>query len=126
MLYLNQQSIVHRDLALRNLLVAQGDKPGMKYIIKIAGEFVFLFILHSIVDDLMHCLDFGMARIMKKEYYRTEDKAIPVRWCAPEALEFGKFSSHSGMLDFNSFLSLSVCVMHLLFFGCFQMFGLLE
>ena len=40
MLYLHQQGIVHRDLALRNLLVAPSDKPGIKYIIKIAGWLV--------------------------------------------------------------------------------------
>ena len=30
--------------------------------------------------------DFGMSRAMQrgKEYYRTDDKKIPVRWCSPE------------------------------------------
>ena len=37
MQYLSQNNIIHRDLALRNLLVAAAEKQGMKYKIKIAG-----------------------------------------------------------------------------------------
>jgi len=47
MLYLHEQNRIHRDLALRNLLVA-GD--GNKYVVKVA--------------------DFGMARIVDKDYYK--------------------------------------------------------
>jgi hypothetical protein len=28
-----------------------------------------------------------MARTMDKEYYKTESKTMPVRWCSPEAIE---------------------------------------
>jgi len=78
MVYLHEKGIVHRDLALRNLLVTQSDQQGTKYIVKIS--------------------DFGMARtMMDKEYYKTESKTIPVRWCSPEALQFGKFTIHSGL-----------------------------
>jgi len=81
MLYLNQQSIVHRDLALRNLLVASTGNPGTKYIIKIT--------------------DFGMARTMAKGYYKTDDKIIPVRWCALEVLQYGTFSFQSDVWAFG-------------------------
>jgi len=70
MVYLHQQGIVHRDLALRNLLV---DQSGTKYIVKIS--------------------DFGMARTMDKGYYKTESKTMPVRWCSPEAIEKESFLS---------------------------------
>jgi len=81
MVYLHEQGIVHRDLALRNLLVTQSDKPGTKYIVKIS--------------------DFGMARTMDKGYYKTENKTIPVRWCSPEAINFGKFTIHSDVWAFG-------------------------
>jgi len=82
MVYLHQKGIVHRDLALRNLLVEPTVKPGTKYIVKIS--------------------DFGMARTMtNKGYYKTESKTIPVRWCSPEALQFGKFSFHSDVWAFG-------------------------
>ena len=43
-------------------------------------------------------IDFGMAKLIavEHEYYKTNDKTIPVKWCAPEVIEFGKFSSQSG------------------------------
>jgi serine/threonine protein kinase len=78
MVYLHEKGIVHRDLALRNLLV---DKTGTKYIVKIS--------------------DFGMARTMNKGYYKTESKTIPVRWCSPESLQFGKFTIHSDVWAFG-------------------------
>ena len=39
MIYLGQQNIVHRDLALRNILVAiVGGKQECKYVVKISGK----------------------------------------------------------------------------------------
>jgi len=81
MLYLSEKGIAHRDLALRNLLVAENDTSGAKYIVKIS--------------------DFGMARSVVRGYYKTESKTIPVRWCSPEALEYGKFSIHSDVWAFG-------------------------
>ena len=72
---------------------------------------------------LMHCSDFGMAKMMAKEYYKTDDKTIPVRWCAPEVLQFGKFSSHSGRCTTGKCIFLNMSQS----FSCFfQMFGPLE
>ena len=36
--YLSEQNIIHRDLALRNLLVAPSQKEGIKYLVKVAGK----------------------------------------------------------------------------------------
>ncbi|MEM3062174.1 MAG: protein kinase [Nitrososphaerota archaeon] len=69
MLYLEQQKIVHRDLALRNLLAAE------KNIIKVS--------------------DFGLSRQIKEEgfYMKPESNGIPIRWSAPEVLEKGIYTS---------------------------------
>lgn len=47
--YLSKQNIVHRDLALRNLLVTERSKQeGSKYLVKVAGNFVQLIINKNI------------------------------------------------------------------------------
>ena len=33
---------------------------------------------------------------IEQGYYKTDDRIIPVKWCAPEVINFGKFSSQSG------------------------------
>jgi hypothetical protein len=49
MQYLSQQKIVHRDLALRNLLATVGDKKGIKYLVKVGGiVYIFFFLIFSI------------------------------------------------------------------------------
>lgn len=46
--------------------------------------------------------DFGMSRAVgHNEYYTTDDKSIPVKWCAPEVLEYGKFSTQSDCWAFG-------------------------
>lgn len=64
MSYLKENRVVHRDLALRNLLVTR-DENG-KYVVKVA--------------------DFGMSRLINKGYYKTDDKTIPIKWSAPEVI----------------------------------------
>ncbi|XP_051156812.1 tyrosine-protein kinase Fer isoform X1 [Leptopilina boulardi] len=67
MRYLESKSCIHRDLAARNCLV------GYETIVKIS--------------------DFGMSR--EEEEYIVSDgmKQIPIKWTAPEALNFGKYTS---------------------------------
>jgi serine/threonine protein kinase len=62
MKYLEANNIIHRDLALRNILVTAGDKG--EYICKVS--------------------DFGMSRSVEKGYYKTNDKKMPIKWSAPE------------------------------------------
>ncbi|XP_014487740.1 PREDICTED: tyrosine-protein kinase Fps85D isoform X2 [Dinoponera quadriceps] len=67
MRYLESKYCIHRDLAARNCLV------GYECIVKIS--------------------DFGMSR--EEEEYIVSDgmKQIPIKWTAPEALNFGKYTS---------------------------------
>ncbi|KAK8754342.1 hypothetical protein OTU49_015674 [Cherax quadricarinatus] len=67
MAYLESKNCIHRDLAARNCLV------GHRNIVKIS--------------------DFGMSR--EEEEYIVSDgmKQIPIKWTAPEALNFGKYTS---------------------------------
>ncbi|XP_050431767.1 tyrosine-protein kinase Fer isoform X2 [Adelges cooleyi] len=67
MMYLESKNCIHRDLAARNCLV------GDSNIVKIS--------------------DFGMSR--EEEEYIVSDgmKQIPIKWTAPEALNFGKYTT---------------------------------
>ncbi|XP_071041069.1 tyrosine-protein kinase Fer isoform X3 [Parasteatoda tepidariorum] len=65
--YLESKNCIHRDLAARNCLV------GHKNVVKIS--------------------DFGMSR--EEEEYTVSDgmKQIPIKWTAPEALNYGRYTS---------------------------------
>jgi len=79
MQYLEERSIVHRDLALRNLLVGSRDQD--KYHVKVS--------------------DFGLSRSMQHDYYKTDDRTIPVKWSAIEVLEQGISTSKSDIWSFG-------------------------
>jgi hypothetical protein len=40
-----------------------------------------------------------MAKLIseEKQYYKSANQMLPVKWCAPEVFDFGKFSSQSGL-----------------------------
>lgn len=74
MAYLESKRLIHRDLAARNILVFARNK------IKIS--------------------DFGLSRALGvgKDYYQTNfnvNLKLPIAWCAPECINFLKFTSAS-------------------------------
>lgn len=76
MAYLEANNYVHRDLAARNILV------GEKNIVKIA--------------------DFGLARLIKETEYEARIGArFPIKWTAPEAATYSKFSTKSDVWSFG-------------------------
>lgn len=76
MAYLEARNYVHRDLAARNILV------GEKNIVKIA--------------------DFGLARLIKETEYEARVGArFPIKWTAPEAATYSKFSTKSDVWSFG-------------------------
>lgn len=74
--YLEHMNIIHRDLAARNCLV---DAKGS---VKVG--------------------DFGLARyVLDNEYMSSAGTKFPVRWSAPEVLNFNRFSSKSDVWAFG-------------------------
>lgn len=75
--YLGQKEIVHRDLAARNILVASAD------VVKIS--------------------DFGLAQMTgHKDYYKLKtNRNLPVRWYAPETLQYWIFTFKSDVWSFG-------------------------
>lgn len=69
MAYLESQNFIHRDLAARNCLVGENNQ------VKVA--------------------DFGLSRIIEDEYTAREGAKFPIKWTAPESLQYNKFTTKS-------------------------------
>ncbi|KAM3625061.1 uncharacterized protein V6R79_006407 [Siganus canaliculatus] len=78
--YLETKKCIHRDLAARNCLVAE--------------------------RNLVKISDFGMSRQQDDGVYSTEGglKQIPVKWTAPEALNYGRYTTESDVWSFGILL----------------------
>ncbi|KAL5486806.1 hypothetical protein EMCRGX_G019336 [Ephydatia muelleri] len=80
--YLSNKSFIHRDLAARNVLVVT---KGKELICKIA--------------------DFGLSRNLEDEnYYISKGGMVPVKWTAPEAILYKKYSTASDVWSYGCLL----------------------
>ncbi|MGH0176033.1 UNVERIFIED_CONTAM: hypothetical protein FKN15_072563 [Acipenser sinensis] len=73
--YLEGVNMVHRDIAVRNILVA--------------------------APDCVKLGDFGLSRyIEEEEYYKASVTRLPIKWMAPESINFRRFTSASDVWMF--------------------------
>lgn len=80
MQYLERNRLIHRDLAARNILV--------------------------FTKNLVKISDFGLSRALGvgKDYYQTnfnESLKLPIAWCAPECINYLKFTSASDVWSYG-------------------------
>ncbi|XP_054875964.1 protein tyrosine kinase 2 beta, b isoform X1 [Poeciliopsis prolifica] len=75
LVYLGGCNMVHRDIAVRNVLVAS--------------------------PDCVKLGDFGLSRYIEhEEYYKASVTRLPIKWMAPESINFRRFTSASDVWMF--------------------------
>ncbi len=77
MFYLEENKIIHRDLACRNLLVCS---LNSQLIVKVA--------------------DFGLGKLQDDSYYNSKSQ-LPIKWTCPEGLRRSKFTTASDVWSFG-------------------------
>uniref|UniRef100_A0A3P8XH47 non-specific protein-tyrosine kinase n=1 Tax=Esox lucius TaxID=8010 RepID=A0A3P8XH47_ESOLU len=84
--YLESKRFVHRDIAARNVLVSS--------------------------VDCVKLGDFGLSRYMEdSSYYKASKGKLPIKWMAPESINFRRFTSASDVWMFG------VCMWEILMYG---------
>uniref|UniRef100_A0AC34FV90 Protein kinase domain-containing protein n=1 Tax=Panagrolaimus sp. ES5 TaxID=591445 RepID=A0AC34FV90_9BILA len=84
--YLHSRAFVHRDIAARNVLVTN--------------------------SRCVKLSDFGMSKLLaEEEVYTSSSGKLPIKWMAPESLNFRKFTTQSDVY------SLGICIWEILMHG---------
>ncbi|XP_069961502.1 focal adhesion kinase 1 isoform X2 [Cherax quadricarinatus] len=84
--YLESKKFVHRDIAARNVLVYS--------------------------HDCVKLADFGLSRwVEEQSYYKASKGKLPIKWMAPESINFRRFTSASDVWMFG------VCMWEILMLG---------
>lgn len=84
--YLESKKFVHRDIAARNVLVS--------------------------ANDCVKLGDFGLSRwVEEQSYYKASKGKLPIKWMAPESINFRRFTTASDVWMFG------VCIWEILMYG---------
>ncbi|XP_025110216.1 focal adhesion kinase 1-like isoform X6 [Pomacea canaliculata] len=84
--YLESKKFVHRDIAARNVLVS--------------------------AHDVVKLGDFGLSRwVEEQSYYKASKGKLPIKWMAPESINFRRFTTASDVWMFG------VCIWEILMYG---------
>nr|KAG5701159.1 hypothetical protein BaRGS_023268 [Batillaria attramentaria] len=84
--YLESKKFVHRDIAARNVLVSSHDSVKLG--------------------------DFGLSRwVEEQSYYKASKGKLPIKWMAPESINFRRFTTASDVWMFG------VCIWEILMYG---------
>ncbi|KAI0236774.1 Focal adhesion kinase 1 [Lamellibrachia satsuma] len=84
--YLESKKFVHRDIAARNVLVSS--------------------------EDCVKLADFGLSRwVEEQSYYKATKGKLPIKWMAPESINFRRFTTASDVWMFG------VCMWEILMYG---------
>ena len=95
MAYLSRKKFVHRDLAARNILLDAHMKYRVSHTYRVISN---SYLQHQIAD-------FGLTRhLAENGYYDSGRGHIPVKWTAPEALLYQRYSSASDVWSFGMVL----------------------
>ncbi|XP_065843254.1 focal adhesion kinase 1-like isoform X2 [Oscarella lobularis] len=90
--YLESKKFVHRDIAARNILIS--------------------------TPDTVKLADFGLSRwVEENHYYKASKGKLPIKWMAPESINFRRFSSASDVWMFG------VCAWEIMSRGTKPFFG---
>ena len=99
--YLSSKGFVHRDIAARNILVTKDCICKVNIHIGIYTSTRIYVYTHT----SMQIADFGLSRTLEDDsYYVSHGGAVPVRWAAPEAIKYKRYSTASDVWSYGCLL----------------------